>query len=316
MNRWKILLFFNLCCFLQAIEIDQNYSHLLKTQIEKDSEEPEKTTQKKYQLSICAIFKNESLHLKEWIEYHRLIGVDHFYLYNIRSSDQFSKILNSYVKEGLVTVINWIDCRKEAHQPFVWPLTTKISAYENARLFLSEETKWLCFLDIEEFLVPSPTLSLVDLLEKYEGNPAIILSSDHFDASKMDKLGHQRLLIEAVDFSKAPQESVHEKVEKMLFKPEYSQGFELEPYLCRFKEGHVPIRVKKSELRVNRYLNRNWYVDFGKIKKKLHIDSYILTEDEKFALLEEDYAIKDCEKVIYHYVPDLRKKMGYSTVWD
>ncbi|KIC71464.1 hypothetical protein DB44_DM00010, partial [Candidatus Protochlamydia amoebophila] len=31
-----------------------------------------------YDLSVCAIFKNEAPYLKEWIEYHRLIGVKHF----------------------------------------------------------------------------------------------------------------------------------------------------------------------------------------------------------------------------------------------
>ena len=44
---------------------------------------------KKYNLSICAIFKNEAKYLKEWIEYHRIFGVDHFYLYNIGSRDSF-----------------------------------------------------------------------------------------------------------------------------------------------------------------------------------------------------------------------------------
>ena len=38
--------------------------------------------QKKYTVAVCAIFKNESVFLKEWLEYHLLIGVEHFYLYN------------------------------------------------------------------------------------------------------------------------------------------------------------------------------------------------------------------------------------------
>ena len=35
--------------------------------------------QKKYTVAVCAIFKNESVFLKEWLEYHLLIGVEHFY---------------------------------------------------------------------------------------------------------------------------------------------------------------------------------------------------------------------------------------------
>ena len=37
---------------------------------------------KKYDVTLCAIFRNEALFLKEWIDYHRTIGIEHFYLYN------------------------------------------------------------------------------------------------------------------------------------------------------------------------------------------------------------------------------------------
>lgn len=35
-----------------------------------------------YELAIATIFKNNAPFLKEWIEYHRMQGVKHFYLYN------------------------------------------------------------------------------------------------------------------------------------------------------------------------------------------------------------------------------------------
>lgn len=30
----------------------------------------------KYYFSLCAIFKNEAPYFREWIEYHRMLGVD------------------------------------------------------------------------------------------------------------------------------------------------------------------------------------------------------------------------------------------------
>ena len=36
--------------------------------------------ERQYKVSIGAIFKNEALYLKEWIEFHRIVGVEHFYL--------------------------------------------------------------------------------------------------------------------------------------------------------------------------------------------------------------------------------------------
>lgn len=31
-------------------------------------------------LSICATFKDEAPYIPEWIEFHRRVGVDHFFL--------------------------------------------------------------------------------------------------------------------------------------------------------------------------------------------------------------------------------------------
>jgi len=38
-------------------------------------------------LSICAIFKDEAPYLPEWIEFHRLVGVERFFLYDNGSGD-------------------------------------------------------------------------------------------------------------------------------------------------------------------------------------------------------------------------------------
>ena len=37
-------------------------------------------------LSIVAISKNEAPYIKEWIEYHKLVGVERFYFYRLRIS--------------------------------------------------------------------------------------------------------------------------------------------------------------------------------------------------------------------------------------
>ena len=87
----------------------------------------------RYQLSICAFFKNEARYLKEWIEYHRLIGVDHFYLYNNGSTDDFKRVLNPYVRKGVVTLVNWPTiCPDEEENCDMWMLGTKMPAFENA----------------------------------------------------------------------------------------------------------------------------------------------------------------------------------------
>ena len=54
-----------------------------------------------YDLTITAIFKNEGHYLKEWLDYHLLAGVEHFYLYNNDSTDNYKEVLAPYIEKIL-----------------------------------------------------------------------------------------------------------------------------------------------------------------------------------------------------------------------
>ena len=58
---------------------------------------------------MCALFKNEGRYLREWLEYHRLVGVDYFYLYDNGSRDRSVQVLQPYIREGLITLVPWPD---------------------------------------------------------------------------------------------------------------------------------------------------------------------------------------------------------------
>lgn len=65
---------------------------------------------KQYRLSICsATNRANRSHLVEWIEYHRMLGVEHFFLYNtaVDDIDLLPNTLVDYVNEGLVSIIPW-----------------------------------------------------------------------------------------------------------------------------------------------------------------------------------------------------------------
>lgn len=111
---------------------------------------------KKYDVSICSIFKNEAPYLKEWIEFNHLVGVDHFYMYNNNSEDDFRTVLEPYVESGLVTLIEW------PHNQM------QMECYKDCIGKYSSETKWLGFIDIDEFIVPKSTHNLYDFLKPFE----------------------------------------------------------------------------------------------------------------------------------------------------
>ena len=58
-----------------------------------------------HDLSVVAIMKNEGPYLKEWLDYHLLAGVEHFYLYDNESPDNQAEVVKPYVEAGLVDYI-------------------------------------------------------------------------------------------------------------------------------------------------------------------------------------------------------------------
>jgi hypothetical protein len=98
----------------------------------------EEVNKNKFYVSVCAIFKNEARYLKEWIEHHLTQGIEHFYLYNNESTDDFYSILQPYEDRGLITL---------RAQPGD---SSQFAAYNHC---LSQNaSKWIAFIDIDEFI--------------------------------------------------------------------------------------------------------------------------------------------------------------------
>ena len=95
-----------------------------------------------YDLAIAAIFKNESKYLKEWLDYHLMAGVEHFYLYNNDSSDNFAEVLAPYVENNFVTLI---DFPGKSMQNVAY-----LDALEKYRF----DCRYMAFIDLDEFIFP------------------------------------------------------------------------------------------------------------------------------------------------------------------
>lgn len=120
------------------------------------------TKEKKYNVSICAIFKNEAPYLREWIEFNNIVGIDHFYMYNNNSEDDYEVVLKPYIKSGLVTLINWPQNQKQ------------MECYQTCIKDFAGETKWLGFIDIDEFIVPKSTDSIYEFLKVFENKAGAV----------------------------------------------------------------------------------------------------------------------------------------------
>ena len=132
---------------------------------------PYKVKGKKYNICFCTIFKDEAPYLKEWIDYHQLIGVEHFYLYNNNSTDNYKEVLDPYINEGSVTLIEWPDTPGQ------------ISAYKHWLSNFKAETNWVSFSDVDEFFCPLAEATLREWIIKYKKYPVLLVYWKIFGAS-------------------------------------------------------------------------------------------------------------------------------------
>ena len=115
---------------------------------------------KKYSLSVYAIFKDEAKYIQEWIEFHRIVGVEHFYLCNNDSSDDYMDKLKYYIDNGIVAL-------------FDYPGKKVQDAAANKCLEICKnETQWLAVIDLDEFIIPKEHLTIQEcinsIIERYE----------------------------------------------------------------------------------------------------------------------------------------------------
>jgi hypothetical protein len=118
----------------------------------------------RFYLAVCAIFRNEADYLAEWITFHRLRGVERFWLYDNLSEDNWRSALTPEIDAGIVTVTPW------PHQP------GQISAYADCLERHRDEARWIAFVDVDEFLFSPTGRSLPDVLRGFDMHPGVVVN--------------------------------------------------------------------------------------------------------------------------------------------
>lgn len=114
-----------------------------------------------YYLSVGAIFKNECIILQEWIEHYLFHGVEHFFLIDDTSTDNFQCILEPYIEKGIVTLF-------QHNEPWTYYLGRQKDMYNHFIFPQLHKTKWLAILDIDEYLWSPISIDLREPLKQCE----------------------------------------------------------------------------------------------------------------------------------------------------
>ena len=276
-----------------------------------------KTDEKKYYLSIVAIFQNEARYLKEWIEFHKLLGVEHFYLFNNLSADNFKDVLKPYIKNGLVELFDW-PITNNCHRRFV---STQISSYQ--KIIEKNETFWLAMIDIDEFLFPTTQNNLTDLLKEYEDYAGICVNWELFGTSYIDYILDNELLIEKLTLKCEKPNLEFCKQVKSIVQPQYVL-YSKNAHSCIYKKGffcvnenkikpqfmssnHISSKIICNEkIRINHYWTRDeYFFKYHKLARKKRIQgdkySYIYWMKSRLNAKYDD--------TIFRFIPSLKKNM-------
>ena len=115
-------------------------------------------------LAMVLICKDEEDYIDEWIRYHVLAGVRHFYIYdNDYSSGNTAAKALAHNRGGVAVIVHPWRLKASAGQCAVSP---QGAAYVHAALCYGHKHRWMAFIDIDEFIVPRQHGTIIEALDR------------------------------------------------------------------------------------------------------------------------------------------------------
>lgn len=245
------------------IDVVNNNSHLSKLQ-SKNSDGEFKSTEKKYTLTAC-VWASSSFHtrggdrnindtkqrMREWIEFHLMVGFDHIYIYdnthaNVKDQDLVDTL--SLFSKDEVTRIEWpyIVCNNNipAHEN-TGERSSQYAAEASCRERYGKYTEWIASFDPDEYLIPQGEFnSMKDVVQKAGDDGYNILSfrstraypdfkhtydfSDNGECGKIDDPKCRAKMENATfletyncEFDPIPKPEWSDRAKKQVYKPDY-----------------------------------------------------------------------------------------------
>lgn len=199
-----------------------------------------------YRLVVCAIFQNETFYLKEWLEFHKLIGVEHFYLYNNLSTDNYKEILEPYLKAGEVDLFEWPVSTASQHE---YLQQLQLPAYNHALNICRETAEWVAFIDLDEFLLPVVHENLPSLLTEYQEFAGLGINWQVYGTSHIEYLSPDQLLLEHLLWKAPPDAPINQTV-KLIVQPGKVSSIE-NPHYFEYLPPFYAVDSDKNPLPAN-----------------------------------------------------------------
>lgn len=208
----------------------------------------------KYELSMVAIFQDEARFLPEWIEYHYCKGVQHFWMYNNNSKDDYKTALAPFIQKGLVELIEWPSVL-EANEGSHFSFTVQPGAYNDALKRAKGKSRWLAINDTDEFLLPFKEKTIREILKTKRMYGQVCVHWLNFGTSHIERIADKTSMLSQLVLRSTDDDPGNDSY-KSIVQPELVD-FCNHPHFCILKPGVDQIHVPRDEIRINHYWTRD-----------------------------------------------------------
>jgi hypothetical protein len=266
-------------------------------------------------LSACCVFRNETRYLREWVEYHRLVGVERFYMIsNDEAPGEAAAVLKPYIDAGVVRF------GRAAGKTFVG---FQGLIYQQMLGLARGRTRWLAFLDVDEFLLPVSAAGVPEVLAEYEDCPALVVNWACFGSSG---LVHAPPLQTAGYRTRLADDDEENRIYKSIVDPERAVA-PANPHSFTLREGEVAVDEFRSpvehpsrnpntpffgrRLRVNHYRTRSaseFSDKMSRWRNAGHPQLETAADVERYWTRMHRTALPD--ETIQRFVPELERRLA------
>ncbi len=254
-----------------------------------------------YQLSICTVFRDDARFLKEWIEFHLLVGVEHFYLFNHLSQDNYLSVLKPYMDKGIVELFDW---PLEILIPTQWDIIQSTAIQAGIHKAKSK-TKWLAIIDTDEFIIPMQSDNLVEGLQEFEEFGGIQINWQCYGTSNIEQIPEDALITELL-VMKAPYDHEKNINVKSIVRPQRVL-FCNHVHYVHYQPGYFSVNEQGEEIPPKQWGIKNFSTN------KFRINHY-WTRDEEYFKKDKLDRIEKRQHPTLEMV--LRHKEEMNTVFD
>jgi len=249
----------------------------------------------RYYLSIGAIFKNEANSIEEWLKHYIKRGVDHFYLINDHSKDNFLNIIEPY--KNFITLFDFDKTTdiyiKGGRQP---------QAYHKCFSPVLKESKWFLICDLDEYVWCPNAFCLKKELEtlgdKYD---CVHLVGPNFGSNGhktqpreiVNSFCRRQILESDVEYNIR---AFSDPIVKQMVKSESLEFFGIHTHILKEKSkvlNERKISVNECKFRLNHYMTQSEERWRNNLKKtdaaSLALEKRPRASMEQFYILNESY---------------------------